>query len=148
MLIINSFLRISCANRRFPLVSPNSMCLHLVIVTDYAWKVITETSEEILESQSLEKVRGFSVNLKLKFNKKFKKKKTKKENCVALQEPADEITEMLDRKKKETLAYKRSFFVRMVSDSKIYNPKIVKHLPAAKNQTSDPNTALNTNSPL
>merc|ERR1719471_694588 len=31
-----------------------------------------------------------------------------------------------EEKKKQTLAYKRSFFVRMVSDPKIYNPKIVK----------------------
>ena len=33
---------------------------------------------------------------------------------------------MVEEKKKQTLAYKRSFFVRMVSDPKIYNPKIVK----------------------
>ncbi|XP_059620462.1 tyrosine decarboxylase [Phlebotomus argentipes] len=39
---------------------------------------------------------------------------------------ADELTEILDRKKKETLAQKRSFFVRMVSDPKIYNPAINK----------------------
>lgn len=37
---------------------------------------------------------------------------------------ADELTEILDRKKKETLAQKRSFFVRMVSDPKLYNPAI------------------------
>lgn len=41
-------------------------------------------------------------------------------------EQADEITEILDRKRKETLAHKRSFFVRMVSDPKIYNPAINK----------------------
>ena len=35
----------------------------------------------------------------------------------------------LDRKRREALAYKRSFFVRMVSDPKIYNPKIAKALP-------------------
>lgn len=34
--------------------------------------------------------------------------------------------EMLDRKRKETLEKKRSFFVRMVSDPKIYNPAINK----------------------
>lgn len=38
----------------------------------------------------------------------------------------DEITEIMDRKRKETLAQKRSFFVRMVSDPKIYNPAINK----------------------
>ena len=36
---------------------------------------------------------------------------------------------MAEEKKKQTLAYKRSFFVRMVSDPKIYNPKIVKIKP-------------------
>uniref|UniRef100_A0A1B0GJF5 Putative aromatic-l-amino-acid/l-histidine decarboxylase n=1 Tax=Lutzomyia longipalpis TaxID=7200 RepID=A0A1B0GJF5_LUTLO len=41
-------------------------------------------------------------------------------------EQADELTEIRDRKKKETLAQKRSFFVRMVSDPKIYNPAINK----------------------
>ncbi|GAB0096138.1 Aromatic-L-amino-acid decarboxylase [Sergentomyia squamirostris] len=41
-------------------------------------------------------------------------------------EQADELTEIMDRKKKETLAQKRSFFVRMVSDPKIYNPAINK----------------------
>lgn len=41
-------------------------------------------------------------------------------------EQADEVTEILDRKRKETLAQKRSFFVRMVSDPKIYNPAINK----------------------
>ena len=64
------------------------------------------------------------------------------------QEPTDEISEMLDRKKKEGLAYKRSFFVRMVSDPKIYNPKIVKYRPPTKNQVSDPNMALSVNTPL
>ena len=42
--------------------------------------------------------------------------------------------EMLDRKKKETLAYKRSFFVRMVSDPKIYNPKIAKTLSRSRHR--------------
>jgi hypothetical protein len=39
----------------------------------------------------------------------------------------DEIA-ALERKRREDLAYKRSFFVRMVSDPKIYNPKIAKTL--------------------
>lgn len=41
-------------------------------------------------------------------------------------EHSDGFMEMLDRKRKETLAQKRSFFVRMVSDPKIYNPAINK----------------------
>lgn len=47
-------------------------------------------------------------------------------NELLEKEHADEITEILDRKRKETLAQKRSFFVRMVSDPKIYNPAINK----------------------
>ena len=35
------------------------------------------------------------------------------------------IQEKLADKSKKSLAYKRSFFVRMVSDPKLYNPKIV-----------------------
>ena len=35
------------------------------------------------------------------------------------------LQEKLADKNKKTLAYKRSFFVRMVSDPKLYNPKIV-----------------------
>uniref|UniRef100_A0A0K0FBH7 MIP05841p (inferred by orthology to a D. melanogaster protein) n=1 Tax=Strongyloides venezuelensis TaxID=75913 RepID=A0A0K0FBH7_STRVS len=36
--------------------------------------------------------------------------------------------ELFDRKKIKTLSEKRSFLVRMVSDPKCYNPKIVRHL--------------------
>ena len=32
----------------------------------------------------------------------------------------------MEKKSSETLKHKRSFFVRMVSDPKLYNPKIVK----------------------
>ena len=47
-------------------------------------------------------------------------------------ETADEVI-VLDRKKKTSLRYKRSFFVRMVSDPKLYNPKIVKTLSSSSN---------------
>lgn len=46
---------------------------------------------------------------------------------------------VLDRRKKTSLRYKRSFFVRMVSDPKLYNPKIVKALSTSNDQTSDDN---------
>lgn len=49
----------------------------------------------------------------------------------------DEVTEMLERKRRETLAYKRSFFVRMVSDPKIYNPTIAKTLLSARRHLTD-----------
>ncbi|XP_026475328.1 tyrosine decarboxylase [Ctenocephalides felis] len=71
---------------------------------DHAWSVIVEVATELLETQALEKA----------------------------QEERDEFSDVLEKKKKETLAYKRSFFVRMVSDPKIYNPAIAKALPGIK----------------
>lgn len=47
-------------------------------------------------------------------------------NELLEKEQQDEITEIINKKKKDTLAQKRSFFVRMVSDPKIYNPAINK----------------------
>ncbi|KAK7794687.1 hypothetical protein R5R35_008018 [Gryllus longicercus] len=91
---------------------------------EHAWEVITEFAEELLETYNVEKEQV---------------------------EPADEVFEMVDRKRKETLAYKRSFFVRMVSDPKIYNPKIAKALPGARHrhasergQTVDNGVTINT----
>lgn len=57
-------------------------------------------------------------------------------------ESTDEVY-VLDRKKKMSLRYKRSFFVRMVSDPKLYNPKIVRALGQTANrgdseEVSDP----------
>ncbi|XP_014291341.1 aromatic-L-amino-acid decarboxylase [Halyomorpha halys] len=75
---------------------------------EYAWNIIAEFATDLLELQMLEKE----------------------------QENADEVFELADRKKKETLAYKRSFFVRMVSDPKIYNPKIAKSLSSGRRHTS------------
>lgn len=77
-------------------------------IPDYAWKVITEFAEDLLETQEVEKE----------------------------QETRDEVSEILDRKKQQTLAYKRSFFVRMVSDPKIYNPSIAKTLSATRKHVS------------
>ncbi|KAF2894094.1 hypothetical protein ILUMI_12083, partial [Ignelater luminosus] len=76
---------------------------------DHAWEVITEFADELLEAQALEKE----------------------------QELQDEVFDMLNRKKKETLAYKRSFFVRMVSDPKIYNPSIAKTLPSTRRHLTE-----------
>ncbi|XP_037955064.1 aromatic-L-amino-acid decarboxylase [Teleopsis dalmanni] len=47
-------------------------------------------------------------------------------NELLEKEQHDELTEILNKKKMDTLAQKRSFFVRMVSDPKIYNPAINK----------------------
>jgi len=44
------------------------------------------------------------------------------------EESTEEVFQMIDRKNRRSLRYKRGFFVRMVSDPKIYNPKIVRSL--------------------
>ncbi|KAJ8981620.1 hypothetical protein NQ317_000848 [Molorchus minor] len=54
------------------------------------------------------------------------------------QEQRDEVFDLLERKKKETLAHKRSFFVRMVSDPKIYNPSIAKSLTSTRRHLTQP----------
>ncbi|XP_066997952.2 aromatic-L-amino-acid decarboxylase [Anabrus simplex] len=95
---------------RFCAVAQNATVEDVV----YAWGVITEFANELLETYNVEKEQ---------------------------QEPADEVFDMVDRKKKETLAYKRSFFVRMVSDPKIYNPKIAKSLPSARNRPASERAA-------
>lgn len=43
--------------------------------------------------------------------------------------------ELQERRRKDDLAYKRSFFVRMVSDPKIYNPKIAGASPGSRRHT-------------
>lgn len=55
-------------------------------------------------------------------------------------EQHDEITEISRPKKDDTLAKKRSFFVRMVSDPKIYNPAI--------NKAGTPKLSLDMMSPV
>ena len=42
----------------------------------------------------------------------------------------------MPEKSRKSLAYKRSFFVRMVSDPKIYNPKIVTNKSFDTNDSS------------
>ena len=43
-----------------------------------------------------------------------------------LEKERQDMVQRMEAKNRKTLQYKRSFFVRMVSDPKIYNPKIVK----------------------
>lgn len=47
----------------------------------------------------------------------------------------DEVFELAERKKTDDLAHRRSFFVRMVSDPKIYNPKIARSSPGSRRHT-------------
>lgn len=46
-------------------------------------------------------------------------------------ESSEEVFQ-IDRKTRRSLRYKRSFFVRMVSDPKIYNPSVVRSLPSTQ----------------
>uniref|UniRef100_T1KIS9 Tyrosine decarboxylase n=1 Tax=Tetranychus urticae TaxID=32264 RepID=T1KIS9_TETUR len=56
-------------------------------------------------------------------------------------EMPDEVI-VFDRKINTSLKYRRSFFVRMVSDPKLYNPKIVKALSCSSDQTDDKDTGI------
>ncbi|XP_030387199.1 aromatic-L-amino-acid decarboxylase [Scaptodrosophila lebanonensis] len=61
-------------------------------------------------------------------------------NELLEKEQHDELTEIINKKKQDTLAQKRSFFVRMVSDPKIYNPAI--------NKAGTPKLSLDITSPV
>ncbi len=52
--------------------------------------------------------------------------KTKVFDEEDLEKERQDMVQRMEAKKEKTLQYKRSFFVRMVSDPKIYNPKIIK----------------------
>lgn len=54
--------------------------------------------------------------------------------------------ESSDRRKRDTLAKKRSFFVRMVSDPKIYNPTIAGALPRRHSHINSIGDDYDTNS--
>ncbi|KAK9695747.1 Pyridoxal-dependent decarboxylase conserved domain [Popillia japonica] len=86
---------------------------------DYAWKVIIEFAEDLLETQELEKDLEFR----------------------------DEVADILDKKRQQTLAHKRSFFVRMVSDPKIYNPSIAKTLSATRKHLTECSSSPENNVP-
>lgn len=61
-------------------------------------------------------------------------------NELLEKEQHDELTEIINKKKEDTLAKKRSFFVRMVSDPKIYNPAI--------NKAGTPKVSMDVSSPV
>lgn len=76
---------------------------------DHAYRVISQFATDLYEIMDMEK-------------KEHKDEVKEEEN-----EAVDEVF-MLDRKRQMSLRYKRSFFVRMVSDPKLYNHKIIKGL--------------------
>lgn len=98
-----------------------------------AYNIISEFSSDLLEIMKIDqnkktlsdrkKVMGREPTLPLTPFEPAAANPT--EEQVEEEESVDEVV-VLDRKKKMSLRYKRSFFVRMVSDPKLYNPKIVK----------------------
>ena len=103
----------------------------------YAYNVISEFSSDLLEIMKIEQTKkaGQLVGRKSARLVAREPSLTSPESPTAVpteeqveeEESVDEVV-VLDRKKKMSLRYKRSFFVRMVSDPKLYNPKIVKAL--------------------
>lgn len=87
---------------------------------DHAYRVIAQFATDLFEIMDMEKKKNENRELK-----------ETEEN-----EAADEVF-MLDRKRQMSLRYKRSFFVRMVSDPKLYNPKIVKALNTSTSSLDD-----------
>ncbi|KAF7493090.1 Tyrosine decarboxylase [Sarcoptes scabiei] len=87
---------------------------------DHAYDVIAQFATDLYEIMDMENK-----------NKQINIKDANEDN-----EAADEVF-MLDRKRQMSLRYKRSFFVRMVSDPKLYNPKIVKALNSSSNSMEE-----------
>jgi archaellum component FlaD/FlaE len=73
-----------------------------------AWEIISEISTEVLRRQEEEDNDA----------------REKEENVE--KEEKEDVVKVMEKKAAESLQHKRSFFVRMVSDPKLYNPKIVK----------------------
>ncbi|XP_017494245.1 PREDICTED: tyrosine decarboxylase-like [Rhagoletis zephyria] len=90
---------------------------------DTAYRVIAQFATDLFEILELEKRKNAEQN----------REETKESED---NEAADEVF-MLDRKRQMSLRYKRSFFVRMVSDPKLYNPKIVKALNSSTSSLDD-----------
>jgi len=78
---------------------------------EHAWGVITEFATDIKTLMDQEETKKEEISNKSE------------------EESNEEVFQMVDRKRNRSLRYKRSFFVRMVSDPKIYHPKIVRSLP-------------------
>lgn len=90
----------------------------------YAWDVITQYTTELIQVIGQEP------------------EKEEKDMARLAEESVDEVF-LLDRKQ-HSLRYKRSFFVRMVSDPKLYNPKIVRALSGST--SSEPQRLLHSGS--
>ncbi|KAI8435105.1 hypothetical protein MSG28_003496 [Choristoneura fumiferana] len=90
-----------------------------------AWDIITDFATELLEGPDKERVSFLSNN---QFD--FRHVRSLEEAVNALCGiPMMDLNEERARRHRAALAHKRSFFVRMVSDPKIYNPAINKTPP-------------------
>lgn len=76
---------------------------------DYAWKTIAKIANDVIKKME---ILFDDTQLAKVYEEEEEKEK-------------QDILQKLDEKSQESLRSKRSFFVRMVSDPKIYNPKIV-----------------------
>ncbi|XGW08103.1 hypothetical protein V3C99_010875 [Haemonchus contortus] len=106
---------------------------------DTAYNIISQTAQHILqegatlpivedkEAEQLEEM-GYDAEAVANRNE-MDKAKERALNDIQLSKE-----EMLAQKRNETLAKRRSFLVRMVSDPKCYNPKIVRHLNMANHR--------------
>uniref|UniRef100_A0A914URP0 Aromatic-L-amino-acid decarboxylase n=1 Tax=Plectus sambesii TaxID=2011161 RepID=A0A914URP0_9BILA len=100
-----------------------------------AWEIIRQAAEHLLHENAAEPL---VEEDELEEEEDVGKEKEVEEVAEQNEQPARRKTsegaqpssseDLIAEKNKQTLAYKRSFFVRMVSDPKCYNPKIVRHL--------------------
>ncbi|KAF2368857.1 Pyridoxal phosphate-dependent decarboxylase [Trinorchestia longiramus] len=84
---------------------------------EHAWSVIAEFATDLKEMMAEDAL--------ITDNTKDGDRKNEDENT-------EEVFHMVNRKTRHSLRYKRSCFVRMVSDPKIYNPKILPNHPGSR----------------
>jgi len=80
---------------------------------EYAWKTLSKMATDVIEKMQL-------------MGEERERQETKVFDEEDLEKERQDMVQRLEAKNRKTLQFKRSFFVRMVSDPKIYNPKIVK----------------------
>src|SRR6218665_4040616 len=98
---------------------------------DHAFNVIAQFATDLFEIMDMEKKSRMA-----EAGATAEPEEAKDNNPIEDNEAADEVF-MLDRKRQMSLRMKRSFFVRMVSDPKLYNPKIVKSLNTSTSSLED-----------
>ncbi|KAG1653018.1 Tyrosine decarboxylase [Nymphon striatum] len=109
----------------------------------YAWDVISQFATDMKEILKIDsnkeevKNKGIANLPKQTTEVGNDSESDERENKEVPDEDVDEVF-AIDRKNRRSLKYKRSFFVRMVSDPKLYNPKIVRSLSVTRRHTSDP----------